>query len=106
MSDQTLWEWFFAVTARSVSHLRNPLVTDLANHPLGVNMMANTTLLGLAVPLTPVTLALGPTVTWALVLTLGLAGTVTAWYCVISRHLVRHRAAAAVGAGFCGSRRR
>ncbi|MFE2595847.1 dolichyl-phosphate beta-glucosyltransferase [Streptomyces sp. NPDC059396] len=98
-SDQNQWEWFFRVTADNVVHLRNPLFTTLQNVPDGVNLMANTAMLGLSVPLTPVTLALGPTVTWALVLTLGLAGTAYSWYWLFARRLVRDRRAAALGAG-------
>ncbi|MEU1282449.1 dolichyl-phosphate beta-glucosyltransferase [Streptomyces sp. NPDC005805] len=98
--DQNQWEWFFAVTADNVAHLRNPLFTTLQGHPEGVNLMANTVMLGLSVPLTPVTLLFGPTVTWALVLTLGLTATATAWYWLIARRLVRHRWAAALGAAF------
>ncbi|MGK5632766.1 glycosyltransferase family 2 protein, partial [Streptomyces sp. URMC 123] len=97
MRDQNQWEWFFAVTAENVFTLHNPLFTTFQNYPLGVNLMANTVMLGLSVPLAPVTLVLGPTVTWALVLTCGLAGTATAWYWLIRRHLTRDRAAAALG---------
>ncbi|MGW0775967.1 dolichyl-phosphate beta-glucosyltransferase [Streptomyces sp. NPDC002835] len=98
--DQNQWEWFFAVTADNVVHLRNPLFTTLQNNPEGVNLMANTVMLGLSVPFTPVTLALGPTVTWALVLTLGLAATATAWYLLIARWVVANRWAAALGGAF------
>ncbi|MFB6977460.1 dolichyl-phosphate beta-glucosyltransferase [Streptomyces scopuliridis] len=97
-SDQNQWEWFFRVTADNVVHLRNPLFTTLQNFPDGVNLMANTVMLGLSVPLTPVTLAFGPTVTWALVLTLGLAATALAWYWLFACRLVRGRWAAALGA--------
>ncbi|MBB1157395.1 glycosyl transferase [Amycolatopsis sp. DR6-1] len=101
-SDQNLWEWFFAVTAKSVQHLENPLTSSLQNYPLGVNMMANTAMLGVGVPLTPITLAFGPTVTWAIVLTGSLAGSAAAWYWVFSRHVVRHRVSAAIGGAFAG----
>ncbi|MFD2492631.1 glycosyl transferase [Amycolatopsis jiangsuensis] len=101
-SDQNLWEWFFSVTARSVVHLENPLSSGLQNYPLGVNMMANTAMLGVSVPLTPLTLVFGPTLTWAIALTGSLAGTAAAWYWVFSRHLVAHRWAAAVGGAFAG----
>jgi hypothetical protein len=102
MQDQNLFEWLFAAQAHAVAEGRNPLFSDLQNAPLGVNLMANTALPALAVPLAPVTLAFGPTVTWTLVLTGGLAGTATAWYWLFSRHVVRSRLAAAVGAAFCG----
>ncbi|MEU3602101.1 dolichyl-phosphate beta-glucosyltransferase [Streptomyces sp. NPDC006798] len=97
--DQNQWEWFFAVTADNVTHLRNPLFTHAQNAPDGVNLMANTVMLGLSVPLTPVTLLLGPTVTWALVLTFGLAATAAAWYWLIVRRVTPgRRAPAALGA--------
>ncbi|MEU9608008.1 dolichyl-phosphate beta-glucosyltransferase [Streptomyces sp. NPDC048057] len=96
--DQNQWEWFFAVTADNVANLRNPLFTTLQGHPDGVNLMANTVMLGLSVPLAPVTLLLGPTVTWALVLTFGLAATAFAWYWLLARWLVAHRGAAVLGA--------
>jgi hypothetical protein len=101
-SDQNMWEWFFDVTANNVVHLRNPLISDLQNHPLGVNMMSNTAMLGLGIPLAPVTLIFGPTVTWAIALTGGVAGTAAAWYWVFSRHLVQSRVAAAIGGSVCG----
>lgn len=98
MQDQNQWEWFFGVTADNVAHLRNPLFTTYQGHPEGVNLMANTVMLGLSVPLTPVTLLLGPTVTWALVLTLGLTATAVAWYWLFVRRVTRVRPAAALGA--------
>ncbi|MFE3191701.1 glycosyl transferase [Nocardia sp. NPDC059240] len=100
--DQTMWEWFFAVTAHNIAHLENPLGTLLQNYPDGVNMMANTAMFGVGVPLTPVTLLFGPTVTFVLVLTLGLFGTAFAWYWLFSREVVSSKFAAAVGGLFCG----
>jgi hypothetical protein len=97
-----MWEWFFAVTAHSVAHLQNPLGTDLQNSPAGVNMMANTAMFGVGVPLTPITLLFGPTVTFVLVLTLGLSTTAFAWYWLFSRELVDSKLAAAIGGVFCG----
>jgi hypothetical protein len=102
MQDQNLFEWLFAAQAHAVVDGRNPLFSDLQNAPLGVNLMANTALPALAVPLTPVTLAFGPTATWTIVLTGGLAGTATAWYWLFSRHVVRSHVAAAVGGALCG----
>ncbi|MFC5719553.1 glycosyltransferase family 2 protein [Streptomyces gamaensis] len=100
-SDQTQFEWFFAVAADNVTHLRNPLFSGLQNAPLGVSFMANAAMLGLSVPLTPVTLLFGAPVTWALVVTGGLAATAWAWYWLIARRLVRSRWAAALGGAFC-----
>jgi hypothetical protein len=101
LQDQTMYEWFFMYVARSVSHLQNPLYTHLQNAPDGVNMMANTPMLGVSVPLAPVTLLLGPTVSYAIVLIAGMAATGTAWYWLFSRHLVGSRLAAWSGAVIC-----
>ncbi|WP_327359195.1 dolichyl-phosphate beta-glucosyltransferase [Streptomyces sp. NBC_01304] len=96
--DQNQWEWFFKVTSDNVLHLRNPLFTTLQNAPDGVNLMANTVMLGLSVPLAPVTALFGPALSLLLVMTLGLAGTATAWYWMIRRQLSVSWPAAAVGA--------
>ncbi|GAA3807722.1 dolichyl-phosphate beta-glucosyltransferase [Streptomyces phyllanthi] len=98
LQDQNQWEWFFAVTADNVVHLRNPLFTTLQGFPDGVNLMANTVMLGVSVPFTPVTLTLGPAVSLGLAMTLGLTATATAWYWLIVRRVVRHRGAAFTGA--------
>jgi hypothetical protein len=100
-SDQTLFEWMLAHAARSVTHLENPLLSTRMSTPSGINIIANTSVLGLGVPLTPVTLAWGPSVTYLVVITIALAGTATAWYLVLSRYVTTSRLAAFAGAGFC-----
>lgn len=100
--DQRMWEWFFALAARSITHLDNPLGTVLQNHPQGVNLMANTAMFGVSVPLAPITLMFGPTFTWTLVLTFGLASTAYAWYWFLGRYAVTSPVAAALGGVFCG----
>jgi hypothetical protein len=72
------------------------------NAPVGVNMMANTAILALSLPLAPVTHFLGGGVSVAIILTLGLAGTAAAWYWLFARHLVSSRRAALIGALWCG----
>jgi glycosyltransferase involved in cell wall biosynthesis len=98
LQDQNQWEWFFAVTADNVRHLHNPLFSTLQGFPDGVNLMANTVMLGLSVPFAPVTLLFGPAVSLTLVMTLGLAATGAAWYWLIVKRVVRHRVAAFLGA--------
>lgn len=100
--DQRMWEWFFAVAAHSITHFDNPLGSAAQNYPQGVNLMANTAMFGVSIPLAPVTLLFGPTATWTLVMTAGLAGTAFAWYWLLSRYAVQSRGAAAVGGLFCG----
>jgi hypothetical protein len=101
-ADPGFFEWALIHGTRIFTHGENPFLSPQLNAPYGVNLMANTGLLGLTVPLAPVTLLFGAPVAFVLMLTLGLAGTATAWYHVLSRHLVRHRLAAAIGGGFAG----
>ncbi|WP_412539719.1 hypothetical protein R8Z50_28335 [Longispora sp. K20-0274] len=101
-TDHEQFLWFFGHAARVVSHLENPFVTDRLNFPDGANMMANTSVLGLGVPLAPISLIFGVQTTFAVALTLTLALTASAWYWLFSRHLVTSGLAAYVGAGFLG----
>jgi hypothetical protein len=87
---------------RVMFHGDNPFFSTRINVPDGVNMMANTSVLALSLPVAPITHFLGVGVSIVLLLTLGLAGTAAAWYFVLSRHLVRSRAAAYVGGLWCG----
>ncbi|MEU4368381.1 hypothetical protein [Micromonospora chersina] len=100
--DQMLFEWMLARAARAVTGGENPLYSTALNVPDGVNLMANTSVLGLGVPLTPVTALFGSQVAFLVAVVLCLAGTATAWYALLARRLVRSRAAAAVGGLFCG----
>ncbi|MFG1759302.1 hypothetical protein [Micromonospora echinofusca] len=101
-TDHSWFEWLFSHGAYSVRHLENPLFTERQNAPDGVNMMANTSLLGVTLPLAPLTMLLGPQVMYALYLGGALAATAGTSYWMLSRHLVRSRAAAFVGGAFLG----
>jgi hypothetical protein len=100
--DNTYFEWMLARGARLFTHPENPFFSHAMNAPVGVNMMANTSIMGLSLPLAPVTLLFGPVASFALLLVLALALTSAAWYFVFSRHLVRSRLAAFLGALVCG----
>ncbi|GIG60260.1 glycosyl transferase [Longispora fulva] len=101
-TDHEQFLWFLGHAARVVSHLEDPFVSYRLNVPDGANMMANTSVLGLGVPLAPVSLIFGVQTTFVVALTLTLALTASAWYWLFSRHLVASRLAAYVGAGFLG----
>jgi hypothetical protein len=101
-SDQTWFEWMLLHGVRVFTHGENPLFTHQLNAPLGVNLMVNTNVLALSLLFAPLTVWLGPSVTFVLLLTLGLAGTAYAWYYVIHRHFVGDRVAAIVGGAICG----
>jgi hypothetical protein len=95
-------QYFLAHSVRVLLFGEFPFYTERLNFPDGVNLMANTSILGLGIPMVPVTLLFGPAVSFVVLVTLGLAGTAAAWYFVLSRHLVRSRLAAAVGGWLCG----
>jgi hypothetical protein len=101
-SDVHFFEWALTHAARIFTHGENPLFSPQMNAPNGVNMMANTGLLGLTVPLVPVTLLFGPAVALIVALTVSLAATAWAWYHVLSRHIVGFWPAALVGGLFAG----
>jgi hypothetical protein len=101
-TDHSWFEWLFQHGAYSVRHLENPLFTTRQNAPDGVNMMANTSMLGATLPLAPITILFGAQVTYALYLGGALAATAATAYWALSRHLVRSRAAAFLGGGFLG----
>ena len=99
--DQVFFEWLLTNGANAVANGENPLFSDKINAPHGLNLMANTSVLALALPLAPVTWLFGADVTFALITTMALAGTASSWYFVLNR-LLDHRVAAAIGGLFCG----
>lgn len=101
--DQVFFEWVLTHAARLFTHGDSPILTDQLNAPLGVNLMANTSILGLALPLAPITLLFGAPVTFAIISTIAPAGTAIAWFFMLLRcEVVRSRLAAYLGALFCG----
>ena len=99
-SDQALFEWLLAFGGHAVTHGDNPLFTYLINVPDGVNLAVNTSITVYAVVFAPLTYLIGPPATFLVILTLNLLATALAWYWLLSRHLVRSRLAAGVGALF------
>ncbi|MET8351440.1 MULTISPECIES: DUF2079 domain-containing protein [unclassified Micromonospora] len=99
-SDQALFEWLLAFGGHAVTHGENPFFTYLINVPDGVNLAVNTSITVYAVVFAPLTYLIGPPATFLVILTLNLLATALAWYWLLSRHLVRSRLAAGVGALF------
>ena len=60
VQDQQAFEWYFGAAAHNLASFSNPLFSDLQNFPDGVNLMANAAVLGLGIPLAPLTLLAGP----------------------------------------------
>lgn len=101
-TDNSWFEWLFSHGAYSLRHLENPLFSDRQNIPDGVNLMANTSLLGVTLPMAPITWLLGPQYSYVIYLSAALAATAATSYWVLSRYLVRSRGAAFVGGAFLG----
>lgn len=99
--DQVFFEWLLTNGANAIAHGDNPLFSDKINAPYGLNLMANTSVLALALPLAPITWLFGADVTFAVITTMALAGTASSWYYVLNR-LLGHRMGAAIGGMFCG----
>jgi hypothetical protein len=98
-TDETLFEWFLAhATLLWTGDLH--LVTHLLNAPDGVSVLANTSVLTLGLLLTPLTVAFGAPVSFAVALAGNLAATGICWYLLLRRTLRLRTAAAAVGGGF------
>jgi hypothetical protein len=100
--DQALFEWLLGYGAHALVHGENPLYTTWLNAPDAVNLAVNTSITVYAVLFAPLTLWLGPAVSFTVILTLNLAGTAYAWYWLFQRHLHATPLGAAVGGLFCG----
>ncbi|MGS2617331.1 hypothetical protein ACVCAH_22810 [Micromonospora sp. LZ34] len=100
-TDQAQFEWMMAHGARVVTDFAYPFFSDRMNVPDGVNLMANTSVLSVSLPMTPITLLLGPRAAFLVFLTAGMIATATAWYFVLSRVVIGTRGPAWLGAAFC-----
>ncbi|MGW3894005.1 hypothetical protein ACWD6L_02300 [Micromonospora profundi] len=100
-TDQSQFEWMLAHGTRVVTRFVYPFHSDQMNVPDGVNLMANTSVLSISLPMTPVTLLFGPRAAFLLFLTLGMIATAVSWYFLLSRVLIGARGPSWLGAGFC-----
>jgi hypothetical protein len=101
-ADELLLQWYLAHAAHLVTHLGNPFFTTDMNMPDGVNLAANASVLGLGIPLAPLTLLAGAGVTTCVVVVGSLAGTALAWYWLLTGPLGLNRVAAFAGGLLCG----
>ncbi|MCW3816478.1 hypothetical protein ONA91_18705 [Micromonospora sp. DR5-3] len=100
-TDQAQFEWMMAHGARVLTDFVYPFASDRMNVPDGVNLMANTSVLSVSLPMTPITLLFGPRTAFLVFLTVGMFATGVAWYFLLSRVLVGAWGPAWLGAGFC-----
>lgn len=69
--DPALFLWFFQWPATALAHGQNPFFSTALFHPTGINLLAQTSVTALSVPLVPVTWIWGP------VASLNVASTIT-----------------------------
>ena len=78
--DQFATMWFLQWAPHSVLHALNPFFSQYANHPYGVNLLTNTSVLLLGWLASPVTLVWGPVASFNVLITLALPASATAGY--------------------------
>ncbi|WP_250007893.1 hypothetical protein [Actinoplanes sp. M2I2] len=101
-TDQPWFEWLLQHGALSLRDLSNPLFTTRLNAPDGVNMIANTSVLGVTLPMAPLTLLWGPRVTYVIWQVGAVVATASTTCWVLRRHLRVTPAAAIVAGAFAG----
>ena len=78
--DQFSTMWFLQWAPHSLLHGLNPFFSQYANHPFGVNLLTNTSVLLLGWLASPVTLLWGPVASFNVLATLALPASATAGY--------------------------
>jgi hypothetical protein len=85
--DPALFLWFFQWPATAVAHLHNPFYSTALFHPGGINLLAQTSVLGITIPLVPVTWIWGPVAALNVASTLTPALSACAAYYLIHRYV-------------------
>ena len=91
-----LFLWFFQWPATALAHGQNPFFSTALFHPTGINLLANTSVTGLSLPLVPVTWIWGP------VASLNVASTIAPALTAFTAFVVIRRWAAWTPAAFVG----
>jgi hypothetical protein len=94
--DAALFIWFLAWPAHAIAHGHNVLYSTALFHPGGINLLSNTSVLAIGIPLAPVTWLFGPIATLNVASTLGPALSALAMFWLL-RRWVRWTPAAFIG---------
>jgi hypothetical protein len=94
--DPALFLWFFQWPATALAHGQNPFFSSALFHPHGINLLAQTSVTGLSLPLVPVTWIWGP------VASLNVASTITPALTAFTAFVVIRRWAPWTPAAFIG----
>jgi hypothetical protein len=83
--DPALFLWFFQWPATALAHGQNPFFSSALFHPGGINLLAQTSVTGLSLPLVPVTWIWGPVASLNVASTIAPALTAFTAFVVIRR---------------------
>ena len=97
VGDPGLFTWFLRWTPFALGRRISPFVSDYLNHPDGINLMWNTWLPLPGLLLSPLTLFLGPVLTFNVLVTLAYGLSAWSAYLAIRRYVPSHGAAACGG---------
>jgi hypothetical protein len=99
-NDPSLFVWFLEWPAYAIAHGHNLFYSSSLFHPQGINLLSNTGVLALGVPLAPVTWLFGPVATLNVASTLGPALSALAMFWLLRRFVSWTPAAFAGGLVF------
>jgi hypothetical protein len=97
VGDPGLFAWFLRWTPFAVGRHISPFASDYLNHPDGINLMWNTWMPLPGILLAPLTLLLGPVLTFNVLVTLAYGLSAWSAYLAIHRYVPSHGAAACGG---------
>jgi hypothetical protein len=83
--DRALMLWFLEWPAYAIAHGHNPLYSTALFHPSGFNLLSNTSILAIGIPLAPVTWLFGPVATMNVASTLDPALSAIAMFWLLRR---------------------
>ena len=78
--DQFATMWFLQWVPHALQHGLNPFFSQYANHPFGVNLLTNTSVVLLGLLASPVTWLWGPVASFNVLITLAMPASATAGY--------------------------
>ncbi len=83
--DRAYMLWFLEWPAYALAHGHNPLYSTAMSHASGINLPSNTSILGIGIPLAPVTWLFGPLATMNVASTLGPALSAISMFWLVRR---------------------
>ncbi len=98
--DASRFLWFIEWPAFALTHGHSPFFSAWLNHPTGINLLNDTSVLGLGIPLVPLTLLAGPVVAFNVALLLAPACSALAMFALLRRLVSRPAVALVLGAAY------